>query len=696
MILKLPLIMKCSFFGLLLLMAVKSLAANTTEILPNELLRFVKSLEVGTINGTKGKVSIKKISKYNFYVYVDWTLGRDAKQDSIAIKIVPAFDPQFHWAPHLTPNNNNIVAQHVFRAPTMLVSNASKLLTIIPDLDLLSSNKQVAWYMDMNAPQNYLEIGMSKSRVQDHILFVRDHGAEFRTGKVKLGFYVMISDKATDIQNPWRNPLQFMWSKWGSPLYKSGEPLHQPDLNPYVQQTYDWAFKNWKKPVWQEFSLNGKNVGAPVFIVNVTQSPNYSGNINQREFTSIWNQAWFNSLRSAQGLFRYATRTGNDILKQYALKTKELALAFPQKSGLFKSVIATEMEEIERDGKKYWQSKGWDTKYFGNSNRNPVTWDARQSPYHILDMSFTAYWMMVWYSDLEKDERLIDYAKKYADALLLLQDKAGFFPAWLSLDQHKPLGYLDQSAETSMSVTFLLKMYNHTGDQKFLKSAKRALDAVVKNIIPIGQWEDFETYWSCSRIGSNDWVGKKVVRNNMFKQNNFCIYWTAEALLEMYKLTGNQSYLKTGQRTLDELLMYQATWQPPYMAIRTLGGFGVMNADAEWNDSRQCLFAGLIIEYGKVLKKEEYIQRGLAALQASFTMMYTPLNPATMQQWQSRWPFFGSKDYGFMMENYGHDGVTNDAGLGIGEFTIYDWGNGAAAEAYNRLVDKYGEELFKH
>ncbi|MCH5716322.1 hypothetical protein [Niabella hibiscisoli] len=239
-------------------------------------------------------------------------------------------------------------------------------------------------------------------------------------------------------------------------------------------------------------------------------------------------------------------------------------------------------------------------------------------------------------------------------------------------------------------------MFKHTSKKEYLVSATKALDAVVKKIIPVGQWEDFETYWSCSRVGSQDWVGEKIPRNNMFKQNNFCIYWTAEALLEMYKTTGNKRYLQKGQRTLDELLMFQATWQPPYMAIRTLGGFGVMNADGEWNDSRQCLFAGLIIDYGKVLKSTEYIQRGLSALRASFTMMYTPLNPQTMKQWQAKWPFFGSIDFGFMMENYGHGGETNDSGLGIGEFTIYDWGNGAAAEAYNRLFDRYGAYIFSN
>ena len=51
-------------------------------------------------------------------------------------------------------------------------------------------------------------------------------------------------------------------------------------------------------------------------------------------------------------------------------------------------------------------------------------------------------------------------------------------------------------------------------------------------------------------------------------------------------------------------------------------------------------------------------------------------------------------DYGFSMENYGHNGETDTEGLGIGEFTIYDWGNGAAAEAYLRILDHYGKKFF--
>ncbi|MDQ2863223.1 MAG: hypothetical protein M3R50_06160 [Bacteroidota bacterium] len=118
-----------------------------------------------------------------------------------------------------------------------------------------------------------------------------------------------------------------------------------------------------------------------------------------------------------------------------------------------------------------------------------------------------------------------------------------------------------------------------------------------------------------------------------------------------------------------------------------------MNSDGEWDDSRQSLFSELIVKYGKELNNKEYIQRGLAALRASFVMMYTPLNPKTKEQWERKWSFFGKEDYGFMMENYGHGGETNPEGMGIGEFTIYDWGNGAASEAYNRMDDHYGAQF---
>ena len=661
--------------------------------LPSSVAPYIKSIDYGNIGNSKPIVKYNLVSKNMMRVHLEWNLADSLKQDDVQINIFPGFVPTFHYSPHLTPDDDHIIAQHVFRSPAIIVSSANKQLTIIPDLDILKKGSPVDWYMDMDAPANKLTLGMSKSAVKEHVLFVRQPGAAYPSGKIEYGFYIIVANDQQSLFDPWRKPASFFWEKWGLPLYNAGEPLLHTEMKPYVEQAYNWAFNTWKKTVWQDISINGKELGAPVFIVNVTQSPNYKGQAKEREFRSVWNQAWFNSLRSASGLYRYARRNKDTSLMGYAIKTKELALSFPQKDGFFYSVIATEMEEVDKDGEKYNRSKGWDTYYFGNSNRNPYTWNAKESPFHILDMSVTASQMLDWYENLEKDKRLLEYATRYAEALIQKQQSDGFFPAWLSTETLQPLEYLNSSPETSMSVTFLLKLYRITRDKRFLSSALKAMDAVIREIIPTGRWEDFETYWSCSRYGANDLVGQKVKRNNMYKQNNFSIYWTAEALLNCYKITRDRRYLLNGQRTLDELLMTQAVWQPPYMAIHTLGGFGVMNADGEWNDSRQSLFAGLIMDYGMECKSKEYLQRGLSALRASFVMMYSPNNPTTQKQWEYKWDFFGKEDYGFMMENYGHGGETNSAGLGIGEFTIYDWGNGAAAEAYNRLSDQYGEKF---
>jgi hypothetical protein len=653
---------------------------------------YIEKIEIDSIGNKLPDLSSITISPGLVKVSISIQLDDSVRLDDWRVTIRPAFKPTFYWSPHLTPTPNSIIAQHVFRSPALIVSDSGKQLVIIPDLNLIKKDG-AKWYMDLNAQEEKITIGLSDANVSSHVLFTRKKGQVLPPGKFEFGFYILTNNDAASLADPWRKPLSFLWDTWGKKLYESGEPVRN-DLMPYVKHTYTWAFDSWKESVWQEFSLAGKKVGAPVFIVNVTQSPNYPGPINEREFRSIWNQAWFSSLRSAQGLYRYARRNHNDDLLEKAKMTKELALSFPQHDGLFCSVIATPMKVVNDKGNQVNRSTGWKNYYFGNSNRNPAAaWGgASNAPYHILDMSWTAYLMLTWYEDLEKDERLLAYAKRYAEKLVTLQDQRGFFPAWLDMKTLEPLGVLDQSPETSMSVTFLLKLYALTKTAMYKDAALKGMEAVATEIVPTGRWEDFETYWSCSRV-LDSLVGKKIARNDQFKQNTLSMFWTAEALMATYKVTEDKKYLETGERVLDELLMYQASWQPPFIAIHALGAFGVMNADGEWNDSRQSLFAELIIQYGKELNRQEYIQRGVAALKASFVMMYCPENPATRAQWERVYPYFNEKDFGFMMENYGHGGETDSEGLGIGEFTIYDWGNGAAAEALNRIMDHEPEVI---
>lgn len=57
-----------------------------------------------------------------------------------------------------------------------------------------------------------------------------------------------------------------------------------------------------------------------------------------------------------------------------------------------------------------------------------------------------------------------------------------------------------------------------------------------------------------------------------------------------------------------------------------------MNADAELNDARQSLFSEVILRYGHLLGREEYLSVAKPRCRASFSMMYCPENPSALAQ----------------------------------------------------------------
>ncbi len=623
-------------------------------------------------------------------VRITWTLERPISLDELAVAFRLPEGVDFWWAPHLAPEDGDLVAQHVFRSPALIAAAGKRIMAVVPDLDICGKVESTPWFMDVDAPNRTWLLGLSRTKITAHVQYHRAPGMVLGPGRVELGFYVAVSDDPANPRNPWARAADFLWRKWGQPLLAQGEPTTAP-LDAYVRHTYRWAFDTWKAAIWQEFELDGRRVGAPKFIANTTESPNYPGPMDQREFLSIWNQTWFSSLRSASGVARFARRTNDAGLREKAELTKAFALAAPMSDGLFPSVYRTAMETVTVDGVKVQRSKGWQTGYWTNSDRVPRERGLSDRWPHVLDMSWTALLMLRWNEDIEPDPRLVEYAKKYGDRLLSLQDDRGFFPAWLDPETQAPADVLRDSPETALSATFLLKLAAASGECRFRDAALRALDAVLKGPAAEGRWEDYETFWSCSDWGRDRFLGRPVPRNAMFKSNTLSMFWTAEAALEAWRTTKQPRYLAWGRRVLDELSMYQQTWQPPSIYIRALGGFGVMNSDGEWNDSRQTLFCELFMDYYRATGEPAYFERGIAALKAGFVMMYCPENPEVKPLWEKVWPFFNEKDYGFTMENYGHGGTADREGGGIGSFTIYDWGNGAAAEARNRVRDHYGD-----
>lgn len=647
-------------------------------------------MEWDRIPGTELSSSIQQEGEGRWLVTINGTLAQDTTVGDWQVRLKPEFAPTFTYTPHLTPESDNVIDMHVFRTPVIMMGDEESIVCALPVLDGVPGGKN-RYYMDLDAPERVLTFGITTTRVGDHVLYHRTSEAVLPAGEFCFRFRLMNLTGEDAIRNPFRPVLAWYWENYGHEQSKRLPVMKE--LFPYVKHTYAWAFERWKDIVWQEFDFNGVRVGAPQMIVITRQSPNYTGVWSLREPLAIWNQAWFCSLRSAQGVYRYGKATGNEDYVNKARMTKELALQFPQEDGLFNAVIATPNEDKVVDGVTVSRSGGWENRFFGNSNRNPYTGSIADSPKHILDMAWTALHMLTWYEELEKDERLLAYATRFADRLLTMQDEQGYYPGWIKEDG-SIAPELQQSPESAVSVTFLMKLFQLTGAEKYRDSALKCMDVLIREVMPESRWEDFETYWSCSRHGCRDHVGKKYERNNCYKQCSLSPFWMAQAALACYENTQREDYLLAGERCLDETLMYQSSFQPENIPVTVVGGFGVMNCDAELNDARQSMFAELFIQYGKVMNRAEYIERGMAALRASFSMMYCPENPVAKKQWEKRWPFLNETDYGFMMENYGHDGYTDGESLGIGEFTIYDWGNGAASEAVMR-IKAHHQELFE-
>jgi hypothetical protein len=626
-----------------------------------------------------------------YRVRMKWDAPEPIHRDELALRFRWLIKPDFWWAPHLAPGKGYVIAQHVFRSPAIIGRAGPLTVVVVPDLDLVGRREDTPWYLDLNAPAAESWLGLARTEVAEHVLFRKVPGMTIPAGKTEVGFFVTAYRDGAAVGNPWGVVSRFLWDRWAQPLFRAGQPIRAP-LGSFIHHAYRWAFETWGRFVWQEFTLNGRRVGAPQFIVNVSQSPNYPGDWFQREFLSIWNQAWFSSLRSASGLYRYARRTGDETLLERARLTKEFALSAPLTDGLFPAVLRTDnVKETLPDGKTVERPKPWATAYWTNSDRCPENYGISPDWYHVLDMSWTALLLLRWYEELEPDTRLLDYARAYGDRLISLQDRDGFFPGWLHPRTHKPGSVMNRTPETSLSVTFLLNLAQLTGVASYRAAALKALDSVISEIVPAGRWEDFETYWSCCSWGRDTQLGRRVERNDIFKQCSFSMFWTAEACLAAFRATGRRGYLGWGRRTLDELSMVQQVWQPPFIHVPALGGFGVMNCDGEWNDSRETLFAELFLDYSRETGDRDLFERGLAALRAGFVMMYCPENPEVKALWEKVYPWFGPEDYGFTMENYGHGGRTSPEGEGMGTFTIYDWGNGAAAEAANRILDHYGQ-----
>jgi hypothetical protein len=548
----------------------------------------------------------------------------------------PLNEARHVWVPHLAPEPGYVMADAIFRSPAIIVADDAIAIALVPDLDDGAARR----WLDYDHARREVTFAAGAYRVEGHVFYVRE-----ATSDARLRLHVVASDRAEDVANPYGMAARWIWERWGRPNFARAP---KTPLAPLIDHVVRWAFESgWTESVWQDVD---PAMGAPVFIVDVTRHPSVPREQRRwREPRSIWNQVWFSTQRCANGLFRHARRIGSADLESRARKMTEIALAAPQADGLFPAVLVA-----NDDGTWRWS----------NSDRRPQSVSAEAC--HVVDAAFTCLMLLEWHA-LTGDDRARVYVDRFVERLVREQRASGAFPGWIEPDGSVATE-LDEGPESAVAASLLFEV----GREKEARAAIAFLEGVARD----GRWEDFETYWSCAPWGT---PGKRVLRNGVFKQNTLSIAWCADAFFR----AGDHA---RARRCLDELSLHQAVWDPPFLPAPALGGFGVMNGDSEWNDARQSLFAPLYLEIGRATNDGELVERGLAALRASFSMLYCPENAALARAYEARFPFFGPESYGFMMENQGHGGADP-----IGAFTIFTWGNGSALAAAATARDRFPE-----
>lgn len=616
---------------------------------------------------------------------------------------------EYQWIPNIRKRKNHVVADQIFRSPAVILCTDEISAALVPDLDFLKRHRPMETVLDLRLTDGdggklpLFGFGFGRYRVDGHLYFAArpEAGILFRPGEeARLRFMLQVrAGKATDTL---REAVGFLWRSYGEKEIASVEPQTIP-YERYAEYGADCAMN--RGGIWREFDAGGRRCGGTIAMTFASRRPHkllsaaktrkffkrneqhdtfhrlfvdllmpmprvnditefYVQNTRMKVPPIILFHSWHNNLRSAYGLHWFGRRLGDDGLVERARLMKNLVLAAPRRRGVAAAAC------IAADDGVFW--------YEGTKAFQPF------DKYHTPCNSWTGWWMLRWHRELEKEPELLERCVEYGDFLLEAQKDDGSIPSWLTIkgDRITPSSTLERSAQTAAPGMFLARLGRVTQKKKYVNAAADAAEFLKNEVIPGDRWFDYETFFSCSKKSFN----MTDARFPIPPQNNLCLFWATEMFRQLYLATGEEKHLDTGRDLLDRLCLYQQVWNAPHVGINTFGGFGVMNTDGEWNDSRQSMFAETLMDYYHLTGNREYFERGVAALRSSFTLMLIEENrrvaPGNIKT-------IFPKDLGATYENYAHNGFDRRI---IG-YVMFDWGTGGAMTSAARALERYGDFL---
>ena len=558
-------------------------------------------------------------------------------------KFARSCDPlDFAWLPGLHKKSSHVCADHFFRAPLSVVVARGYYAALMPDLDIFSIARDLPHALDLRVTDTLLEgprlsYGLCASEIDGHVYFDQrpDTAPLQPAGELMYAFNLHVGTCSTPAEVT-QHLSSALWQQYAQPLMAAP----QPQVLPFSAYGTRYTFR-YELPTSVRYTEVAGAEGA-----GIENKSRRGANFH----------AWENDMHVGYGLRHYGQHLNSQALQRISDGMLHLMRSAPRKDGAFPCIF--NFNEDQYEGTLFWTARSADSRH----------------GYDTGAMSVTMWWLLKWIADFpELDSQvLMGLAEDYCALLMELQQISGAIPTYLYADL-TPAPQLKDSATTAISGAVLAQCAFLLKQPEYTRAAIRAGNFIENHVLPGLNFNDFETFYSCSPkpLHAMDyWSGIRP-------HNNLSMQWACDMYLALYRRTKEIAWLESGEFLLSVLSLYQQVWNPSHLPGHLFGGFGVMNTDGEWNDGRQARFSTTYADYYAVTGKLEYMERAIAACRASFALMDIPENHENEIN-SVEMPHLGAGK-GYAPENIHHRG--RDAGYG---WSGMNWSSagGLAASAY--------------
>lgn len=342
--------------------------------------------------------------------------------------------PDYTWTPALCPEPGQVIGDHSYRSPWVLLRKGRVTLGVAPDLGSLSRQRctpvgkrdwritgeprpdlpeQMPAFMDLRKERSFgrrITVGFADFDVPRHVYFrLTGKPVRMKKGRELEIAYHLLAFEGDSPSAALRPFLEFQWRAYASS--RAGSTL--PQKLPFAEYVPP-ALKSIEAiGEFREFTTPDGRPAAGFRTASGLGEHDVAGSYFRVPLRCVWFHAWFNSLRTAFGIRHYATGSGDKLWLRRADAIKELALSAPDESGLAPALY-------DYDRRQWWCGV---TRLGGGRGICEVPASAQ-----------TALWMLLWHRHLDADARLLSRARRIARRIMSIQDKDGSFPGYVRRD----------------------------------------------------------------------------------------------------------------------------------------------------------------------------------------------------------------------------------------------------------------------